>query len=133
VLLVFVPLFRPPSAELPEAVAAERNPGKRSEIAVETADRSLDQARADYKAGRPEQGGAELDLVARLADECLSSTEEAHKSKYWKRSEMRIAALNRRVRSLAEELDYTQRDKANEVAAHLDSIHDKLLAGVMKK
>lgn len=130
---LLVAMTLPASSQVPEEVLSEHNPGRRSEIAVDTADRSVDQARADYKAGRQRQGEEELDLISRLADECLSSTEEAHKSKYWKKSEMRIAALNRRVRSFADELDYDQRDKANKLAAHLDSIHDKLLAGVMRK
>jgi hypothetical protein len=120
-------------SHLPAEVTAERNPGKRSEIAIDAADRSLDQARAYYKAGQEQQGEEQLDLISKLADECLSSTEQARKSKYWKKSELRVAALNRRVRSFAEELGYNQRDKANELAVHLDSIHDKLLAGVMRK
>lgn len=121
------------SSKLPEEVLSERNPGKRSELALDTADRSLDQARTYYKAGQQQKGEEELDLISMLADECLRSTEEAHKSKYWKKSEMRIAALNRRVRSLTDELSYDQRDPGNNLAAHLDSIRDKLLAGVMRK
>jgi hypothetical protein len=119
--------------QLPEDVTSERNPGKRSEIAIDAADRLIDQVRAYYKAGRTDRAKEELDLISRLADECLRSTQEAHKSKYWKRSELKVAALTRRVQSLAQELDYTQRDDANKVAVHLDAIHDKLLAGVMQK
>jgi hypothetical protein len=132
-LMLFFAASLPAWSQLPAEVTAERNPGKRSEIAIDAADRSLDQARAHYKAGQDQQGEEQLDLISQLADECLTSTEQAHKSKYWKKSELRIAALNRRVRSFAEELSYNQRDKANKLAAHLDSVHDKLLAGVMKK
>jgi hypothetical protein len=118
---------------LPEEVTAERNPGKRSEIAVTLADKSIDLARTYYRAGDAGRGDSELDLVRQLADECFRSAEQAHKSKYWKKAEMRIAALSRRVRSLVEELGYEQREKGRELADHLDSIHDKLLAGVMSK
>ena len=121
------------SDPLPEEVVSEHNPGKRSEIAADSADRSLDQARTFYKAGQIERGEGELDLISRLADECFTSAREAHKSKYWKKAEMKIAALSRRVHSFADELDYTQREKPNQVAEHLDSIHDKLLEGVMGK
>jgi hypothetical protein len=131
--LLLTTVVLPASSKLPEEVLSERNPGKRSELALDTADRLLDQARTHYKAGQPQKGDEELDLISMLADECLHSTEEAHKSKYWKKSEMRIAALNRRVRSLTDELSYDQRDPGNKLAAHLDSIHDKLLAGVMRK
>ena len=133
VLTLFLAMALSASSHLPAEVTSERNPGKRSEIAIDAADRSLDQARAYYKAGQVQEGEEQLDLISRLADECLSSTEEARKSKYWKKSELRVAALNRRVRSFADELSYNQRDKAKELAAHLDSIHDKLLAGVMRK
>jgi hypothetical protein len=132
-LALLFPVSLSAGSDLPAEVTAQRNPGKRSEIAIDAADRSLDQARAYYKAGQDEQGEQQLDLISKLADECLSSTEEARKSKYWKKSELRVAALNRRVRSFAEELGYNQRDKANQLAAHLSSVHDKLLAGVMKK
>jgi len=121
------------SGKLPDEVVSERNPGKRSELALDAAVPALEQARAYYEAGQQQKGEEELDLISMLADECLSSTEEAHKSKYWKKSEMRIAALNRRIRSFADELGYDQRDPANKLAAHLDFIHDKLLAGVMRK
>jgi hypothetical protein len=118
---------------LPEEVTSEHNAGKRSEIAVTLADKSIDQARSYYRAGDAARGDSELDLVRQLADECFSSAERAHKSKYWKKAEMRIAALSRRVRSLTEELGYEQREKGRDLADHLDSIHDKLLAGVMSK
>jgi hypothetical protein len=127
-----LPAF-PNNPQLPEEVTSEHNPGKRSEIALASADRLLDEARSHYKAGETQRGEEELDLIRRLADECFSSAQEAHKSKYWKKAEMRIAALSRRVHSLAEELDYTQREKANQLAEHLDHIRDKLLAGVMSK
>lgn len=132
-LTLFFPLSLFAWSQLPAEVTGERHPGKRSEMAIDAADRSLDQARAYYKAGQEERGEEQLDLISKLADECLSSTEEARKSKYWKKSELRVAALTRRVRSFAEELSYNQRDKANQLAAHLSSVHDKLLAGVMKK
>lgn len=123
----------PGSTPLPEEVTSERNAGKRSEIAIDMADRSVDHVRAYYKAGQVNRAEEELDLISRLADECLRSTQEAHKSKYWKRSELKVAALTRRIQSLAQELDYTQREDANKLAVHLDAIHDKLLAGVMRK
>ena len=133
VLVPMLAVVLPASSRLPQEVESERNPGKRSEIAIDAADRSLDRARAYYKAGQQGKGEEELDLISRLADECLRSAQEAHKSKYWKKAELRIAALNRRVRSFSDELSYDQRDKPNQLAEHLDSIHDKLLAGVMRK
>jgi uncharacterized membrane protein len=59
--------------------------------------------------------------------------EEAHKSKYWKKAELKVAALMRRVNSLIADLDYNERGKAQELETHLSRVHDQLLAGVMAK
>jgi hypothetical protein len=114
-------------------VRSERNPGRRSEMAMNMADESLDRAREFYRSGDSQHGEEQLALVDKLADECLSSVEAAHKSKYTKKAELRVAALGRRVDSLADDLGYEQRGKAREVHSHLEAIHDKLLAGVMGK
>jgi hypothetical protein len=116
-----------------DEVKAERHPGRRSELALRNADESVDRAREFYRSGDLKRGDEELTLVEQLADECLSSVEEAHKSKYTKKAELRVAALSRRVSSLADDLGYDQRDKAHEVHSRLEEIHDKLLAGVMGK
>jgi hypothetical protein len=116
-----------------DAVRAERNPGRRSEMAMSMADEALDRAREFYRSGDSKRGEEQLTVVEKLADECLSSVEEAHKSKYTKKAELRMAALARRVDSLADDLGYDQRSKARELHSHLEEIHDKLLAGVMSK
>jgi hypothetical protein len=116
-----------------DEVKAEHNAGKRSELAIQYADHALDQARTYYKTGDTVHGEAELDSVASLADECFRSVQEANKSKYWKKTEMKIGMLTRRVRSLAEDLGYDQREKASQLADHLSEIRDKLLQGVMSK
>jgi hypothetical protein len=130
-LSAFVPVLKAESF-LDEA-QAERNPGKRSEIALELADKSLDQARDYYVSGNPAKGDSELDMIDSLATECLTSVEEAHKSKYWKKAELKVAALMRRVNSLIGDLNYDQRGKAQELETHLGQVHDRLLAGVMAK
>lgn len=135
ILLLTLASFASASApvELPSEVTAERNPGRRSEIAADVASTALAQARAAYESGNDAHGDEELELVGKLANECLEATKESGKQRYWKRNELKIAALARRVRSLANDLSYDQRGKAQELAAQLDAVHDKLLAGVMKK
>ncbi|MGH9697377.1 MAG: hypothetical protein ACRD5Z_24750 [Bryobacteraceae bacterium] len=130
-LAAFVPVLKAESF-LDEA-QAERNPGKRSEIALELAGKSLDQARDYYVSGNRLKGDSELDMIDSLAAECLTSVEEARKSKYWKKAELKIAALMRRVNSLIGDLSYDQRGKAQELETHLNQVHDRLLAGVMAK
>ena len=116
-----------------EEVKSEPNPGKRVEIALDFAGKSLDDARADYLNGKTEQGNQLLSQIDQLVEECLSSVQEAHKHKYWKRAEMAVSALSRRVDSLLDDISWDQRDRARELRAQLENIHDKLLAGVMAK
>jgi hypothetical protein len=122
-----------PAESLPPEVTAERNAGKRSEIAIDLAHKAIDQARSFYESGDAARGESQLDLVTMLADECFVSAKKSHKAKYFKYDEIKVSALARRVRSLMEDLGYEQRDKARDLASHLDEIHDKLLAGVMGK
>jgi hypothetical protein len=116
-----------------DEVRNQPNPGKRSEVAIEAANRSLDEARESYLGGDSKKGDSEIKEVEALADECLSSVEQANKYRYWKKAELKIRQLTRRVESLTDDLGYDQRAKAQELRAHLDQIHDKLLAGVMRK
>ena len=86
-----------------------------------------------YLAGNSKQGDSDMQAVETLADECLSSVEQANKYRYWKRAELKVRQLTRRVETLSDDLGYDERGKAQELRAHLDRIHDKLLAGVMRK
>jgi hypothetical protein len=114
-------------------VKNESNPGKRSELSIEAANRTLDEARAAYLGGNATKGDSEMQDVETLADECLSSVEQANKYRYWKKAELKVRQLTRRVETLSDDLSYDQRGKAQALRAHLDQIHDKLLAGVMRK
>jgi len=116
-----------------DEVKNESNPGKRSELSIEAANRTLDEARAAYLAGNSKQGDSDMHAVETLADECLSSVEQAKKYRYWKKAELKVRQLTRRVETLSDDLGYDERGKAQELRAHLDQIHDKLLAGVMRK
>jgi hypothetical protein len=118
---------------LPPELTEQHNPGKRSELAIELAAKALEQARGDYESGNIEQADAQLDLVEDLAKECLASARESRKEKYWKRAELKTAALLRQIRSLIDDLSYNQRDRAQLLAKQVESVHDKLLAGVMAK
>lgn len=118
---------------LPPEVAEQHNPGKRSELAIELAAKALEQARGYYELGKMDQADAQLDVVEALAKECLDSARESRKEKYWKRAELKTAALSRQIRSLIDQLSYNQRERAQLLAKQVESIHDKLLAGVMAK
>jgi hypothetical protein len=119
--------------DMPTEVTEEHNAGRRSELAADWANRTLDDARDDYGKGDPERGDLQLGLVGKLVDECWNATVEANRSKYYKKSELKMAMLAKRVRALKDDLNYDRQDKAEQLAQQIDSIHDKLLAGVMGK
>ena len=133
IVLLFAAALASLAVNVVDQVKAEPNAAKRSEMAIEYAEQSLDQARSYYKAGNAARGDSELHVISALADECFSSVQEANKPKYWKKTEMKIGTLTRRVRSLTEDLGYDQRDGAIQLADHLNQIRDKLLQGAMKK
>jgi hypothetical protein len=112
---------------------AERNPGKRSEKALSFADTAFDSARGFYKKGQIEKGDAALDEMTGALTACLQSAEIAHKAKYFKKAEMNVASLQRRMTWLLSDLDVQDRGWAEISSKKLDKIHDKLLDGVMKK
>jgi hypothetical protein len=112
---------------------AERNPGKRSEKALTFADSAFDNARQFYTKGQIEKGDASLDEMTNALTACVQSAEIAHKAKYFKKAEMNVALLQRRMTWLLSDLDLQDRGWAEVTSKKLDEIHDKLLDGVMKK
>ncbi|MGH9583264.1 MAG: hypothetical protein ACRD4O_10040 [Bryobacteraceae bacterium] len=112
---------------------AVRNPGKRSEKALTFADTAFDNARHFYKKGQIEKGDAALDQMTDALTACLQSAEIAHKAKYFKKAELNVATLQRRLTWLVSDLDVRDRGWAEITSKKVDKIHNKLLAGVMRK
>lgn len=112
---------------------SEHDPGKRSELALDFADEAFASARAQYARGEVHKGDALLDEMTTALQECASSLDSAHKAKYYKRAEMKVAYLQRRMQGLLDDLDVGQRGWAEFTNRKLDQIHDKLLDGVMRK
>lgn len=112
---------------------AERDPGKRSEMALAVADTDFDQAREFYSKGEVEKGDAELEDMTNALNECVVSADTAHKAKFYKKAEQNVALLQRRISTLLDDLEIQQRGWAEYTQRKLDEIHDKLLAGVMRR
>ncbi len=112
---------------------AERDPGKRSEMALAFADTAFDQARDFYSKGEIEKGDAQLEDMTNALNECVVSANTAHKAKFYKKAEQNVAALQRRITTLLDDLEMQKRGWAEYTQRKLDEIHDKLLAGVMRK
>ena len=120
------------------AVKSEPNLEKRSELALEHANVALDAARDDYNAGDVGKSQSELEEVCDsvdLAYEALADTgKDPHKdSKFFKRAELRINELMRRLESLAPGMSGVDRGTLDNVRARISAVHDKLLTGIMTR
>lgn len=116
-----------------DQLKSERDPGRRAEMALTAADTAFDSARDFYAKGEVHKGDAQLEEMTNALNECLSSLQEAHKAKSYKRAELKVAELQRRMKSLLDEIELQQRGWAEYTDRKLDEIHDKLLDGVMRK
>ncbi len=119
------------------AVKSEPNLEKRSDLALANADRAIDDARSDYQAGDPGKTDADLKQVRELVDLSLESLEssgkQARNSKYFKRAEIRIREMLRRLASFRDEMSVDDRKPLDDAAARLQEVHDRLLLEIMSK
>lgn len=116
-----------------ELKTMEHDPAKRSEKALVLADSAFDNARDFYAKGEFNKGDAQLEDMTNALNFCVESLQQAHKAKYYKKAELSVALLQRRMESLLVDIDIQYRGWAEQTGRTLDQIHDKLLAGVMKK
>lgn len=112
---------------------AEQNPQKRSEKALIFADAAFENAHDYYLKGEIEKGDAQLENMTKALNQCVVSLNEAHKGRYYKKAEMNVANLQRRLEGLLSDLSVQKRGWAEYTSRKLDEIHDKLLNGVMSK
>jgi polyhydroxyalkanoate synthesis regulator phasin len=116
-----------------DELKAEHDPGRRSELALAFADTAFDTARDFYSKGEVHKGDAQLEDMTNALNECVTSLEAAHKAKFYKKAELRVAYLQRRMKGLLDDIEAQQRGWAEYTERKLDEIHDKLLDGVMRK
>ena len=114
-----------------ELKTMEHDQAKRSEKALVLADSAFDNARDFYAKGEFHKGDAQLEDMTNALNFCVESLQQAHKAKYYKKAELRVALLQRRMESLLDDIDVQERGWAEQTGRTLDQIHDKLQAGVM--
>ncbi len=128
-LLFFAPDLGP--------VKAEPDLQKRSELALTNADHEIDTAREAYKSGDAGKMSAALEEVRDSVILSVESLEERHKKprndKYYKRAELKVRALLRRLKSLGDEVDLDDRKQVEAVRQRLQEVHDQLIAAIMRK
>lgn len=119
------------------ALKSEPDLEKRSELALADADQQIDDARSAYAAGNDKAAMAALDELTMAVDVSYDALEHAHtpprKSKYYKRAELKVRALMRRLNSFRDEVSFDARSQVETTIKKLSDVHDQLIADIMSK
>lgn len=129
-------VFASPARDLDE-VRSERDPGRRSERALDSAQRTLNASRDSYAAGEYKKALAGLDEIRQAVDLARQSLMDSHKnprkSKFFKRAELNLAELARHLEEFKHESSVDDRPPIEALIAHVNEIHDELLSGILEK
>jgi hypothetical protein len=120
------------------AVKIEPNLEKRSEKALENANRAIDEARAAYKLPDLKLFRDLLTEIKESLELSYSSLQETGKAarrspKYFKRAEMKMHDIARRLDGLAAEVESAERAEVEAVKKTASDLEDKLLLEIMTK
>ena len=119
------------------AVKDETDLNRRSELALMNADEKIDAARQAYQAGNEAAEAADIQEVADSVALSYASLEQTHsaprKSRYYKRAELKVSALMRRLSGFRDEVNFDFRPHVDAALKKLSDIHDELLSDIMSK
>ena len=121
-----------------DAVKAERNPERRSKLALDNANSAIDAARDAYSAGHLKQSNAALAEVRESVELCLESLDATGKNarkspKPFKHAELEIRGLVRRLKSLETDFSVEDRGEVLSTEQRLQEVHDELISRIMSK
>jgi hypothetical protein len=118
-------------------VKSEPDLNRRSELALLNADEKIDRAKQAYMDGNEAAQEAAIQEIADsvvLSYDALEQTHDApRKSKYYKRAELKVSALMRRLSGFRDEVSFDFRPHVDAVLKKLSDIHDELLSDIMSK
>jgi len=119
------------------AAKAEPDLNKRADLAMVNAEHSVDVARRAFEAGKRDQADSalkEIQTSVQLAYDSLRETrKQPRNNKYYKRVELAMQALLRRVDALDHDAPYDERATVEQVEKHLQDLHDQILLDIMSK
>ena len=119
------------------SVRNEPNLERRSDLALDYANQSIDVARDSYNAGDPAKMQSALAEAAEAVDVSYQALSETGKNprnnKYFKRAELRTRELMRRLEGLSQTVSVDDREPVTKTRDHIAEIHDNLLRGIMSK
>jgi hypothetical protein len=120
-----------------ESIKAERDPERRSERALDAAERTLSVSRDNYAEGDYKKAMAGVNEIREAVDlardSLVDSHKNPHKSKYFKRAELRLRELARHLEEFKRESSVDDRPPIDALIAHVNEIHDELLVGILEK
>jgi hypothetical protein len=112
---------------------AEHDPAKRCKKALIFAGVAFDNADEFYAKGEIEKGDAQLEYMTNALNECVGSLTAARKPTLYKKTELKVAYVQRRMQGLLDGIAVQNRGWAEYTERKVEEIHDRLLAGVMNK
>ena len=119
------------------AVKSEPDLEKRSELALANAEHEVDEARQAYTSGDEKAAQSALDELTESVDLSYDALQHAHtpprKSKYYKRAELRVRALIRRLTGFRDEVSFDARQPVEAAIKKVSDVHDELIADIMSK
>jgi hypothetical protein len=137
--LLFVMLAVPVFGEVPEAVLAEHDLQKRSDLALQEADEQISAASKAYSpSGGLKDFEMHLAAVGELAQISLKSLHDSGKRarkqpKYFKRAELKLRTLLRRLDTLEKEVLVDDRPPVARTKNLLTEVHEQILQDIMSK
>ena len=136
---LLVVLAVPASAQQPtwDAVKAEANPEKQSQLALELAQHGVDGLVEAYRQGLPEQARAMSARIVEAAELSLEALEASGKDarsrpKHFKRAEIATRKLARSLQSAQRQLIYDERQDLEPVIERIEAINGEILSRIMQ-
>jgi hypothetical protein len=125
--------------EVPASVLAEPDLEKRSELALKEADQQISAASKAYAdEGALDVFRAHIRTVGELAELSLKSLHDtgkraSKKPKYFKRAELKLRSLLRRLDSLERDVSADDRPPVEKVKTVVTETHEQILQDIMAK
>jgi len=121
-----------------EELRAERNLEKRSRLALEYAQATLDRAIKTYLDGKQQAGLdmlLEIQQAVELSQESLKATGKipSKSPKHFKRAEIETRELLRELDNAERQVNFDHREHVREVYNRVEKINRELLLGIMTK
>ena len=121
-----------------DAVKAEHNLERRSELALANAESALDKARETYKNGDEQPFKSALEELSESIDLCKQSLDESGKNarkspKYFKKAEIGIRHLIRRLDNFRIEMSIDDRGPVEKLQERAHGLQEAILHEIMGK